>query len=262
MKSIIITGASSGIGRETAEYFLAHGWRVGLIARRAETLAEVIHDNAFHLPCDVTDEAAVDAAFAAFGHVDVLFNNAGMFGPQTTIDQIALEDWKQVVDVNLTGMFLCARAAFRQMRHQTPQGGRIINNGSVSAHTPRSGAVAYTTTKHGVTGLTKTLALDGRPFNIAAGQIDIGNAETDLLRTITDAAIAAGQDAPPMMEVSHVADEVWHMANLPLHANTLFQTIMATKMPYVGRGKSGANLALEHAERGGCQPARRNRDRQ
>ncbi len=236
MKSIIITGASSGIGRETAEYFLAHGWRVGLIARRAETLAEVIHDNAVHLPCDVTDEAAVDAAFAAFGHVDVLFNNAGMFGPQTTIDQIALEDWKQVVDVNLTGMFLCARAAFRQMRHQTPQGGRIINNGSISAYTPREGSICYTTTKHGVSGLTKTLSLDGRAFDIACGQIDIGNARTDLVLNLEKTRAAQGLDPLPSMAVADVARSVFHMATLPPEANVQSMMVMATKMPHIGRG--------------------------
>ena len=182
MKTIIITGASAGIGRATALHFLDQGWRVGLIARRPEVLAEMAHPNAVPLPCDVTDETGVDAAFAAFGHLDVLFNNAGMFGPQTTIDEIALDDWRAVLDVNLTGMFLCARAAFRQMRHQTPQGGRIINNGSISAHTPREGSICYTTTKHGVSGLTKTLTLDGRAFDIACGQIDIGNARTELVQ--------------------------------------------------------------------------------
>ena len=236
MKSIIITGASSGIGRETAEYFLAYGWRVGLIARRVETLAEVVHDNAVHLPCDVTDEAAVDAAFAAFGHVDVLFNNAGMFGPQTTIDQIAIEDWKQVVDVNLTGMFLCARAAFRQMRHQTPQGGRIINNGSISAYTPREGSICSTTTKHGVSGLTKTLSLDGRAFDIACGQIDIGNARTDLLLNLEKTRAAQGLDPLPSMAVADVARSVFHMATLPPEANVQSMMVMATKMPHIGRG--------------------------
>jgi NAD(P)-dependent dehydrogenase (short-subunit alcohol dehydrogenase family) len=236
MKSIIITGASSGIGRETAEYFLAHGWRVGLIARRAKTLAEVVHDNAVHLPCDVTDEAAVDAAFAAFGHVDVLFNNAGMFGPQTTIDQIALEDWKQVVDVNLNGMFLCARAAFRQMRQQTPQGGRIINNGSISAYTPREGSICYTTTKHGVSGLTKTLSLDGRAFDIACGQIDIGNARTDLVLNLEKTRAAQGLDPLPSMAVADVARSVFHMATLPPEANVQSMMVMATKMPHIGRG--------------------------
>ena len=236
MKSIIITGASSGIGRETAEYFLAHGWRVGLIARRADTLAEIVHDNAVHLPCDVMDEGGVDAAFATFGHLDVLFNNAGMFGPQTTIDQIALKDWKQVVDVNLTGMFLCARAAFRQMRHQTPQGGRIINNGSISAYTPREGSICYTTTKHGVSGLTKTLSLDGRAFDIACGQIDIGNARTDLVLNLEKTRAAQGLDPLPSMAVADVARSVFHMATFPPEANVQSMMVMASKMPHIGRG--------------------------
>ncbi len=242
MKSIIVTGASSGIGRAVAERFLAEGWAVGLIARRKDALREVAegYDTARILPCDVTDAEAVSATFAQFaqdvGRLDCLFNNAGIFTPAAPIDEISVEDWVRAVDVNLTGMFLCARAAFSQMRRQAPQGGRIINNGSVSAHTPREGSVTYTTTKHGVTGLTKTLALDGRPFDIAAGQIDIGNTETDMLRDLARRAQAEGKPAPPMFEVTHVADAVWHMAKLPLHANTLFQTIMATQMPYVGRG--------------------------
>ena len=236
MKTIMITGASSGIGRETAEYFLDQGWRVGLIARRADALAEIVHDNAVHLPCDVTDEAAVDAAFASFGHLDVLFNNAGMFGPQTTIDQIALSDWQQVVDVNLTGMFLCARAAFRQMRAQTPQGGRIINNGSISAHSPREGSTCYTTTKHGVSGLTKTLSVDGRQFNIGCGQIDIGNARTDLVIGLEKTRAAQGLDPLPSMAVSDVARSVFHMASLPPEANVQSMMVMATTMPHIGRG--------------------------
>ncbi len=236
MKSIIITGASSGIGRVTAEYFLAQGWRVGLIARRADTLAEVTHKNAVLMPCDVTDEAAVDAAFTSFGQLDVLFNNAGMFGPQTTIDQIPMDDWKQVLDVNLTGMFLCARAAFRQMRAQTPQGGRIINNGSISAHTPREGSVCYTTTKHGVSGLTKTLSLDGRAFDIACGQIDIGNARTDLVLNLEKTRAAQGLDPLPSMSVEDVAKSVFHMASLPPEANVQSMMVMATKMPHIGRG--------------------------
>ena len=236
MKSILITGASSGIGRVTAEHFLANGWRVGLIARRAETLAEVTHENAVLLPCDVTNETAVDAAFAGFGHLDVLFNNAGMFGPQTTIDQIALEDWQRVVDVNLTGMFLCARAAFRQMRHQTPKGGRIINNGSISAYTPREGSLCYTATKHGVSGLTKTLSLDGRAFDIACGQIDIGNARTDLVLNLEKTRSAQGLDPLPSMAVEDVARSVFHMATLPPEANVQSMMVMATKMPHIGRG--------------------------
>ncbi|MEO9863817.1 MAG: SDR family oxidoreductase [Yoonia sp.] len=238
MKSIIITGASSGIGKATAEKFLDEGWRVGMIARRAEPLEDLAaaFDNAVALPCDVTKEADVDAAFDAFGQVDVLFNNAGMFGKQTTIDEISLADWQSVVDVNLTGMFLCARAAFRQMRKQTPQGGRIINNGSISAHSPREGSICYTTTKHGVTGLTKTLSLDGRPYDIACGQIDIGNARTDLVKQLEEKRAAEGLDPLPSMAVEDVATAIYHMAMLPPEANVQFQTLMATKMPYIGRG--------------------------
>lgn len=236
MKSIIVTGASSGIGRATAEYFLNEGWRVGLIARRADVLAEITHANAVLIPCDVTDEVSVDAAFAEFGHLDVLFNNAGMFGPQTTIDQIALADWRKVIDVNLTGMFLCARAAFRQMRHQEPQGGRIINNGSISAHSPREGSVCYTTTKHGVAGLTKTLSLDGRAFDIACGQIDIGNARTDLVLNLEKTRAAQGLDPLPSMAVEDVARAVFHMASLPPEANVQTMMVMASKMPHIGRG--------------------------
>lgn len=236
MKTIIITGASAGIGRATALHFLDQGWRVGLIARRPEVLAEMAHSNAVPLPCDVTDEGAVDAAFAAFGHLDVLFNNAGMFGPQTTIDEIALDDWRAVLDVNLTGMFLCARAAFRQMRHQTPQGGRIINNGSISAHTPREGSICYTTTKHGVSGLTKTLTLDGRAFDIACGQIDIGNARTELVQGLEVKRAADGLPPLPTMAVEDVARAVFHMASLPPEANVQTMMVMASKMPHIGRG--------------------------
>lgn len=236
MKTIIITGASAGIGRATALHFLDQGWRVGLIARRPEVLAEMAHSNAVPLPCDVTDETGVDAAFAAFGHLDVLFNNAGMFGPQTTIDEIALDDWRAVLDVNLTGMFLCARAAFRQMRHQTPQGGRIINNGSISAHTPREGSICYTTTKHGVSGLTKTLTLDGRAFDIACGQIDIGNARTELVQGLEVKRAADGLPPLPTMAVEDVARAVFHMASLPPEANVQTMMVMASKMPHIGRG--------------------------
>ena len=236
MKTIIITGASAGIGRATALHFLDQGWRVGLIARRPEVLAEMAHPNAVPLPCDVTDETGVDAAFAAFGHLDVLFNNAGMFGPQTTIDEIALDDWRSVLDVNLTGMFLCARAAFRQMRHQTPQGGRIINNGSISAHTPREGSICYTTTKHGVSGLTKTLTLDGRAFDIACGQIDIGNARTELVQGLEVKRAADGLPPLPTMAVEDVARAVFHMASLPPEANVQTMMVMASKMPHIGRG--------------------------
>ena len=244
MKTIVITGASSGIGRGVAERFLADGWNVALLARRADKLEEVARGqaNALACPCDVTDEAQVDAAFdatvARFGRVDVLFNNAGIFGPMGPIDEVPVAEWRKVVDLNLTGMFLCARAAFIRMRRQDPHGGRIINNGSISANTPRPGSVCYTSTKHAITGLTKTLALDGREFDIACGQIDIGNARTELLEEVAGRMIAANPAVtmPPMMDVSDVAEGVSYMAGLPLAANVLFMTVMATKMPYVGRG--------------------------
>ena len=239
MKTIIITGASAGIGAACAHAFLDAGWTVGLLARRVEALEAVAagHARTVVLPCDVTDPAAVDAAFDNFvaqaGRLDVLFNNAGSFGRAAPIDELGVDEWRQVVDVNLHGMFLCARAAFARMRAQDPQGGRIINNGSISAHAPRPGSVAYTTTKHAITGLTKTLSLDGRPFDIACGQIDIGNARTELLEGI----IAANPgDAPPTMDVADVARAVLQMASLGPEANVQFMTIMATKMPFVGRG--------------------------
>jgi NADP-dependent 3-hydroxy acid dehydrogenase YdfG len=233
MKSIIITGASSGIGHATAEIFLEAGWRVGLIARRADRLEALAdrYDTAVALPVDVTDADAMQAAFEAFGHLDVLFNNAGLFGPTATIDEIALDDWMQVMNVNIGGMFIAARLAFAQMRKQDPQGGRIINNGSLSAYVPRPNSVCYTTTKHAVTGLTKTLSLDGRPFGIACGQIDIGNAETDLLR-----ALKKTQPGTETMDVTNAARSVLHMAEMPAEANVQFMTVMATTMPYIGRG--------------------------
>lgn len=244
MPSILITGASAGIGRATAERFLDAGWQVGLLARRGDELERLAagRENALALPADVTVAADVDAAFARavarFGRLDVLFNNAGRFGPSGLIDEISLEDWRATVAVNLDGMFLCARAAFRQMRAQSPQGGRIINNGSISAHAPRPGSVAYTSTKHAVTGLTKTLALDGRPFDICCGQIDIGNAVTGMTAAMASGVRQADGSlrAEDRMDVSHVADAVFHMAALPLSANVLFTTIMASKMPLVGRG--------------------------
>jgi NAD(P)-dependent dehydrogenase (short-subunit alcohol dehydrogenase family) len=239
MKTIIITGASAGIGADCAREFLQAGWRVGLIARREDKLHEVAQgsDNAIVLPCDVTDPQAVRVAFDGFvaqaGRLDVLFNNAGMFGRAATIDELSFDDWKQVVDVNLHGMFLCAQAAFRIMRAQAPQGGRIINNGSISAHAPRELSVCYTTTKHAITGLTKTLSLDGRAFDIACGQIDIGNALTDLLQGIID---RNPDNPPPYMDVKDVSRAVRQMAELGPEANVQFMTIMATKMPYIGRG--------------------------
>ena len=239
MKTIIITGASAGIGAACARAFLDAGWRVGLIARRGDVLEAVAqgHGDAMVLPCDVSDPDAVDVAFSRFtaqaGRLDVLFNNAGSFGRAAMIDDLEVDEWWQVVDVNLHGMFLCARAAFRLLRAQAPQGGRIINNGSISAHAPRPLSVAYTTTKHAITGLTKSLSLDGRAFDIACGQIDIGNARTELL----DGIIAAAPgDAPPTMDVADVARAMVQMASLGPEANVQFMTILATKMPYIGRG--------------------------
>lgn len=242
--NIIITGASAGIGKATAEKFLAGGWTVGLIARRAEPLEELAakHENAVALPVDVTDVHSVDAAFDRFAtqtsRIDAIFNNAGRGAPPQTIDEIDPEVWKAVVDVNLTGMFLCARAAFRHMRHQDPQGGRIINNGSISSVMPRPGSVAYTATKHGVTGLTKTISLDGRLYNIACGQIDIGNALTEMTARMSGGVPQADwvKKVEPTMDVQHVADAVYHMASLPLSANVQTITVMATAMPFVGRG--------------------------
>ncbi len=244
MKTILITGASSGIGRATAELFLAEGWRVGLLARRAAVLEEVAagQGNAVVLPADVTDPKAVRAVFDTFidrvGRLDVLFNNAGIFTPPGTIDEIALNDWFRAVNVNLNGMFLAARAAFAAMRAQEPQGGRIINNGSIAAHVPRPHSVPYAATKHAITGLTRSLSLDGRPFNIACGQIDIGNARTPMVADLAERQQAEHPDAPPMetMDVADAAKSVLHMAGLPLEANVQFMTVMATRMPYIGRG--------------------------
>ena len=243
MKTIIITGAGSGIGRGTAQAFLAAGWKVGLIGRRAGALQETAGGtDALVLPCDVTRPAEVDAAFARavaeWGHLDVLFNNAGMAAKGAPIDEIPVETWLEVSNVNITGMFLCARAAFGQMRHQSPQGGRIINNGSISAHVPRPGSVPYTMSKHAVTGLTRTLGLDGRAFNIACGQIDIGNALTEMARAQTQGVPQADGAirVEPTMPVAEVASAVLHMAELPLTVNVPFMTIMARDMPFIGRG--------------------------
>jgi NAD(P)-dependent dehydrogenase (short-subunit alcohol dehydrogenase family) len=242
MPSILITGASAGIGAACAAKFLAEGWQVGLLARRADALAAVARGapNAHCLVADVTDAAAMEAAFAEFtartGRLDVLFNNAGIFTPAGMIDEVPLGDWERAVATNLTGMFLAARLAFGQMRRQEPRGGRIINNGSISAHVPRPGAVCYTTTKHAITGLTRQLSLDGRDIDIACGQIDIGNARTPLLEDLDRANRAKGDPPVAMMDVRHVADAVWSMAVLPLEANVQFMTIMARQMPYIGRG--------------------------
>lgn len=240
-RTLLITGASSGIGRATAEAALAAGWRVGLFARRTEALEEIAaQGEALVLPGDVTDLSSIEAAVArladTWGRLDVLFNNAGIFTPQGLIDEIPMEDWQRSLDVNVTGMFHTARAAFAQMRRQSPQGGRIINNGSISAHSVRARSVTYATTKHAITGLTKTLSLDGRPFDIACGQIDIGNARTPIVEELARKAEADGAEPPITMDVAHAADAVLHMAALPLEANVQFMTVMATKMPYIGRG--------------------------
>ena len=243
-KTILITGAGSGIGRATARRFLDAGWRVALTGRREDALHETAagHAAALIVPCDVTDEAAVDALFARiaeeWGRLDVLFNNAGTNVTGRPIDEIPVADWRQVCDVNITGMFLAARRAFGMMRHQDPQGGRIINNGSISAHVPRPGSAPYTMSKHAVTGLTRTLSLDGRAFDIACGQIDIGNALTDMAEAITRGVPQAdgSMAVEAVMDVSCVADAVLHMASLPPEANVEFMTVMATKMPFIGRG--------------------------
>ena len=243
-KSILITGASSGIGAAVAERFLTEGWMVGLLARRGDKLEDVRRgrDNGCVLVADVCDADAIDNAFSAFlataGRLDVLFNNAGVFVPAAPIDEVPIADWDKAVSVNLTGMFLAARAAFGQMRRQDPKGGRIINNVSISAYVPREGAVCYTATKHAITGLTRQLSLDGRELGIACGQIDIGNAKTEILEGIDAKVRAANPDAPPtpMIDTENVADAVWQMANLPLEANVQFMTLMATRMPYIGRG--------------------------
>lgn len=244
MKSILITGAGSGIGRATAGAFVKSGWSVALVGRRREALEETARaiGGGLVLPADVTKADQVEAVFAKtvaeFGRLDALFNNAGRGSRPRTIDETSLEDWHAVLDVNLTGAVMCARAAFAQMRRQSPQGGRIINNGSISAYAPRPGSVPYSVTKHAITGLTKCLSLDGRPYSIACGQIDIGNALTEL-----SAAMATGMPqangqimAEPTMDVADVARSVLLMAELPLASNVQFMTVMATNMPFIGRG--------------------------
>jgi NAD(P)-dependent dehydrogenase (short-subunit alcohol dehydrogenase family) len=254
LRIALVTGAGSGIGRATTLALLRAGWSVVLAGRRAEPLQAVVAEAAAAMPgagipartllvpTDVTQEAAVEALFAAavarFGRLDLLFNNAGAFTKGVSIEDMTLANWQQLVDVNLTAAFLCTRAAFRQMKAQVPQGGRIVNNGSISAQAPRPGSVAYTATKHALTGLTRTAALDGRAWNIAVGQIDIGNAASDMT-TAMQAGIRQADGSvkvEPVMDVQHAADAVLHMASLPLSANVLFMTVMATAMPFVGRG--------------------------
>jgi NAD(P)-dependent dehydrogenase (short-subunit alcohol dehydrogenase family) len=246
----VITGAGSGIGAAVAVRLLGEGWRVALAGRREPALEQTAsaareasgEGEALVAPTDVTDSDAVHALFArvheVWGRVDLLFNNAGVFGTPAPIDEFDRDQWRAVVDTNLSGCFYCAQEAFRAMKAQRPQGGRIINNGSISAAVPRPHAVAYTATKHALTGLTRAVALEGRPFQIACGQIDIGNAATELAAHIGSGTLQADGSlaAEPMMDLGHAADAVVHMANLPLDANVLFMTIMATAMPFVGRG--------------------------
>ena len=245
-KVAMVTGAGSGIGRAAAQALHADGWHVVLVGRREDALRQTAEggaaDRLLVAPCDVTDAAAVDALFerirGAFGRLDFLFNNAGIGGPKVAFDEITAEQWRTVVDVNLSGMFFCAQAAFRLMKAQEPQGGRIVNNGSISAHAPRPNSAPYTATKHAVTGLTKSISLDGRPFDIACGQIDIGNAATEMTERMSAGILQAhGATVPEArMDVNHVAQAVAQMAALPLATNVQFMTIMATTMPFVGRG--------------------------
>lgn len=247
-KIALVTGAGSGIGRATALALLAEGYTVVLAGRRRDALEETVTDAGPHgaraLPVstDVSDEASVRQLFAqtqqTYGRLDVLFNNAGTGAPAVPLEDLTLDQWRRVVDTNLTGVFLCTREAFRLMKAQTPRGGRIINNGSLSAHTPRPRSAPYTATKHAVTGLTRATALDGRPFDIACGQIDIGNAATEMTARMAQGVLQANGTVAvePTMDVAHVARAVVYMASLPLDANVLFLTVMATQMPFVGRG--------------------------
>jgi NAD(P)-dependent dehydrogenase (short-subunit alcohol dehydrogenase family) len=243
---VIITGAGSGIGRSVARSLAARNYRLVLAGRRRQALDETAAllqgVETLTIPTDVTDVASVEELFEAavsrFARVDLLFNNAGVSAPAATPDEIDPDEWRHVLDVNLTGAFLCTRAAFRVMKHQSPRGGRIINNGSVSAHRPRPGSAAYTASKHAITGLTKATSLDGRRFNIACGQIDIGNAATEMAdRMARGVEQADGSIRPePITDVAHIGEGVAYMASLPLDANVQFMTLMATTMPYIGRG--------------------------
>jgi NAD(P)-dependent dehydrogenase (short-subunit alcohol dehydrogenase family) len=245
-KVALVTGAGTGIGKAVALALLRDGYSVALVGRRVEPLNEVAKesatDRALVLPTDVSQPESVAAAFAKvkemFGRLDLLFNNAGVGAPPVNLEDITFEQWTNVVNINLTGSFLCAQAAIRLMKDQLPQGGRIINNGSISAHAPRPNSAPYTSTKHAITGLTKSISLDGRKYNIACGQIDIGNAMTELAARMAKGVPQANGEIAiePMMDAKEVADAVVHMASLPLSTNVQFMTIMATKMPFVGRG--------------------------
>ncbi len=248
MKTAIVTGAGSGIGRAAALALLREGHSVVLAGRRSDALAATSaqagpdRDRALVVPTDVTEPASVAALFdatkQAFGRLDLLFNNAGTGARAVPLEELTVEEWRRVVDVKLTGAFLCTREAFRLMKDQSPRGGRIINNGSISAYAPRPNSAPYTAAKHAITGLTRSAALDGRKYDIAAGQIDIGNADTDMTARMKAGVLQAdGSVAPePTIDVAHIAAAIVYMANLPLDANVLFMTVMATKMPFVGRG--------------------------
>ncbi|HSP66909.1 MAG TPA: SDR family oxidoreductase [Bryobacteraceae bacterium] len=241
-KIALVTGAGSGIGRAVSQALHAAGYQVVLAGRREAQLQEAASSGDLVVPTDVGDPAAVRALFAktkdAFGRLDVLFNNAGIGAPGVPMEELTYEQWNRVVQVNLTGAFLCAQEAIRMMKAQQPRGGRIINNGSISAHAPRPNSAPYTATKHAMTGLTKSISLDGRNFDIACGQIDIGNAATALTERMAAGIVQANGSTmvEPRMDLKHVADAVVYMANLPLEANVQFMTVMATKMPFVGRG--------------------------
>jgi NAD(P)-dependent dehydrogenase (short-subunit alcohol dehydrogenase family) len=246
-KIALVTGAGTGIGKAVSLALLGAGYAVVLAGRRKDMLEATAREapagaKTLVVPTDISDPAQVKALFArikeAFGRLDVLFNNAGVGAPAATPDELPFEKWKAAVDINVTGSFLCAQEAFRMMRHQTPQGGRIINNGSLAAHAPRPLSIAYTTTKHAITGLTRQIALDGRPFDIACGQIDIGNAATPMTAHTPSGALQPNGTMMPekQMDTAHVGQAVVYMAGLPLETNVLFMTVMATKMPFVGRG--------------------------
>lgn len=246
-KIAIVTGAGTGIGKAAALALLNDDWHVALAGRREQPLKELAQESGrasqcLVLPTDVANPDAVKALFAetakAWGRVDLLFNNAGVGAPPVPLDELTIEQWRNVVDINLNGMFYCLQQAFAIMKKQQPMGGRIINNGSISAYAPRPNSIAYTSTKHAVTGLTKTAALDGRAFSIAVGQIDIGNAGTEMAAPMARGVKQANGDVKPepLMDVTHVGESILYMANLPLSANVLFHTVMATNMPFVGRG--------------------------
>jgi NAD(P)-dependent dehydrogenase (short-subunit alcohol dehydrogenase family) len=246
-KTAVVTGAGTGIGKAVTLALLRDGYRVALAGRRREPLEQTVEESgsaaqALVVPADVADAGSVQALFARvqerFGRLDLLFNNAGIFVPGLEMDELSVEQWKASVDINLTGSFLCAREAFRMMKTQDPRGGRIINNGSIAAHAPRPRSAAYTATKHAITGLTKCISLDGRKYDIACSQIDIGNARTEMAAPMAKGVPQAnGQVAvEPLMDLAHVASAVLYMASLPLDTNVQFMTIMATKMPFLGRG--------------------------